>query len=72
VHWALATSVVLALFAWPFVLGDGRSATVPSLLPRNYGRGLLAYVAAVWLLAVAMALRGHVRQRRRGRAAALR
>jgi hypothetical protein len=65
VHWALATSVVLALFAWPFVRGYGRSATVPSLLPRNYGRGLLAYIAAVWLVAVAMALGAHVRQRRR-------
>ena len=51
VRWALATTAVLALIAWPFVRGYGRNPTVPSLLNRNYATGLAAYVGVVWAIA---------------------
>jgi hypothetical protein len=38
---------VLALTAWPFARGYGRSAGNPSLLPRNYVLGPAAVAAAV-------------------------
>jgi hypothetical protein len=46
---ALLTTAVLSAVAWPFVRGYGRSSSVPSLLPRNYGAGLLVALAVVWL-----------------------
>jgi hypothetical protein len=48
---ALLTTAVLSAVAWPFVRGYGRSSSVPSLLPRNYGAGLIIALAVVWLLA---------------------
>jgi hypothetical protein len=64
VRWAIATSAVLAVIAWPFVRGYGRSRSNPSLLPRNYAHGLIAYLVLTWLLAgLAMAV-GHRRARR--------
>lgn len=51
VRWAVATSAVLMLIAWPFVRGYGRNRGNPSLLPRNYAHGLLAYLLLTWLLA---------------------
>lgn len=51
VRWAMATSAVLVLFAWPFVRGYGRNPGVPSLLNRDYGAGLVAYLVAVWAVA---------------------
>ena len=44
----------------------GRNPTVPSLLPRNYALGLITYLAAVWLTAIAIALGASVAARRRG------
>jgi hypothetical protein len=66
VRWALATSAVVALVAWPFVRGYGRRASNPSLLPRDYASGTLLAVAAVWAVAIAWA----VVAARRGRASA--
>ncbi len=63
VRWAIATSAVLTLIAWPFVRGYGRSTGNPSLLPRNYAHGLLAYLAVTWLLAGAAVVVGRVRAR---------
>jgi hypothetical protein len=51
VRWAVATSAVLVLIAWPFVRGYGRNRGNPSLLPRNYAHGLVAYLVLTWLLA---------------------
>jgi hypothetical protein len=48
---AVLATAVLSAVAWPFVRGYGRSSSVPSLLPRNYGAGLLAALAVVWLVA---------------------
>ena len=61
VRWALLTTGVLALVAWPLVRGYGRNPTVPSLLPRNYGAGLAVAVGVVWLLAATWALVALVR-----------
>lgn len=63
IRWALATSGVLALIAWPFVRGYGRNASVPSLLDRNYGRGLIVYLAVVWFAAGIWIVRNQRRQR---------
>jgi hypothetical protein len=51
VRWAVATSAVLVLIAWPFVGGYGQNRGNPSLLPRNYAHGLVAYLVVTWLLA---------------------
>ena len=65
VRWALATSAVLTVIAWPFVRGYGRNRGNPSLLPRNYSQGLISYLVLTWILAgLAMAL-GRWRARRR-------
>ena len=63
VRWALATTGVLVLVSWPFVRGYGRSSGNPSLLPRDYGGGLVVALAAVWLAAALLAV---VRVRRAG------
>lgn len=55
-RWALATSAALVVFAYPLVRGFGRARSVPSLLSRDYGIGLLAWIAVVWALAVAVVL----------------
>jgi hypothetical protein len=51
VRWALATSGVVALVAWPFVRGYGRRPANPSLLPRDYALGTWVALAAVWVVA---------------------
>jgi hypothetical protein len=63
VRWALATSAVLVLIAWPFVRGYGRNPTIPSLLNRNYATGLGAYLAAVWVLAACWGAIASIRSR---------
>lgn len=64
VIWALATSAVLILISWPFVRGYGRNRNNPSLLPRSYSWGLVAYLVVTWALAgLAMAI-GHWRAAR--------
>lgn len=72
-HWPLVragllTTGVLALVGWPFVRGYGATPRNPSLLPRDYGAGLAAAIAAVWLavavLAVVAALRRRYQARR--------
>ena len=63
-RWALATTAVLCLIAWPFVRGYGRNPAVPSLLNRNYAAGLAVYVAVVWVVALAWAVVAHLRHQR--------
>lgn len=50
--WALATGAVLTAIAWPFVRGYGRQPGHPSLLPRNYAAGLVAYLGVVAAIAL--------------------
>ena len=64
-RWPLAASATLALVAWPFVRGYGRSAGNPSLLPRDHGTGVAAAIASVWLLSVVVAVLAFVGRRRR-------
>lgn len=54
VRWALATTGVLVLVSWPFVRGYGRRAGNPSLLPRDYGTGVLVVVALVWVTTIVL------------------
>lgn len=49
VLWAGATSLILSLYSVAFLRGYGRKASVPSLLNRNYGSGLLTALALVWV-----------------------
>jgi hypothetical protein len=60
--WAAATSAVLIAIGWPFVRGYGRRPDVPSALQRNYARGVLAYIAIVWVAAACALVIGHRRQ----------
>ena len=53
---ALIASLAVTIVALPLVLGRGRSADNPSLLPLHYGRGLLEVYAVIWLTAAAAAL----------------
>lgn len=56
-RWPLAATGTVALVAWPFVRGYGRSAGNPSLLPRDHTTGVLVAVAAVWAVAAAWEVR---------------
>lgn len=66
IRWALATTGVLALVAWPFVRGYGQRPGNPSLLPRDYPTGVAITLAIVWTIAVGLALIAQLRTRRRG------
>lgn len=61
IRWALATTGVVMLVAWPFVRGYGRRPDNPSLLPRHYGAGALMALSVVWFTAGALALWSHRR-----------
>lgn len=70
VRLGLASSALLTLLFWPVVRGWGRSPSVPSALPLDYGRNLLLALAGVWL-AVGVAVMARVGARvvrSRGRA----
>ena len=59
----LIVSGALALVAWPLVRGYGRSAGNPSILPRDYGRGLLVALAVTWVLVLVLHLIRRIRPR---------
>jgi hypothetical protein len=55
---ALIVSLAVTVVAFPLVLGKGRAADNPSLLPLHYGRGLLEVYAIIWAAAgIAIGLR---------------
>jgi hypothetical protein len=55
---AALISISLTIVALPLVLGYGRSADNPSILPLPYGRGLLLMLTVIWLpTAVIIAIR---------------
>ena len=62
---ALVISLAVTVVAFPLVLGRGRSADNPSLLPLHYGRGLLAIYAIIWSAALATVATRSWRERRR-------
>ena len=47
----LICSGVVVLFAFPFVQRYGAN---PSILPQDYGRGLLTVLTAVWIVTAAL------------------
>jgi hypothetical protein len=49
-------SVAVGVVSLPLVLGYGRSADNPSILPLAYGRGLLLVLATTWAAAVVSAV----------------
>ncbi|WP_051426362.1 hypothetical protein [Jiangella gansuensis] len=69
VRLGLAASAMLTVLFWPVVRGWGRSPSVPSALPLDYGRNLVVVLVLLWLaVGVAVAVRA-VRARRRERTA---
>lgn len=55
VRLGLAASALMTALAWPLVRQWGASPSNPSVLPLDYGRNLVAVLAAIWL-AVAFVL----------------
>jgi len=51
----IATGVIV-LFAFPFVRGYGVKRDNPTVLPQNYGRGLLIVLGVVWAVTAALAV----------------
>jgi hypothetical protein len=54
---ALGASAVVVAVAWPFAARYGADPTNPSLLVRDAAAGAAAYVAAVWVVALAVVAR---------------
>lgn len=61
VQGALIVSAALTLVAIPPWTGRGRLANNPSLLPQDYGQGLLVALAVVWAVAALLLVRAAVR-----------
>ena len=61
---ALLVGLAVTIVAFPPVLGLGRAADNPSLLPLHYGRGLFEVYAIIWLAAAVAATARAVRGRR--------
>ena len=55
-RWAMSSSAITLLVAWPYVRGYGRSRGNPSLLPRDYGTGTSLAIAATVVAAGAWAV----------------
>lgn len=53
---AAVVTLAVGVVALPLVLGYGRAADNPSVLPLDYGRGLLLTLAVIWLPAVLVAI----------------
>lgn len=60
----LIVSAVVALFAFPLVRGYGRRTGAPTILPLDYGRGLLIVLAVVWATVIALFLLRVMRAKR--------
>ena len=62
---ALVVSLAVTIVAFPLVLGRGRAADNPSLLPLHYGRGLLEIYGLIWATTAAVVVTRSWRERRR-------
>ena len=56
VRWALFTTGVVAVVSRPYVASYGSGGANPTVLPRNYGAGVLVALAAVWAAAAVWAV----------------
>ena len=64
VRLGLIATAMLTVLTWPLVQGWGRRSANPSALPLDYGRNLVAVLAAIWLGAfVSITVRMRRRQR---------
>lgn len=65
VRLGLALSALLTVLFWPVVRGWGRSPSVPSALPLDYGRNLVLVLVLTWVVVAAAVvvrvLRGRTR-----------
>lgn len=59
--------LAVTIVAFPLVLGRGRAVDNPSLLPLDYGRGLLETYVIIWVGAAVAAVVVRVRRDRRAR-----
>jgi hypothetical protein len=66
-RWAATNTAVVLAVSWPFVRGWGRSGGNPSLLPRDYGRGVAVAVVLVGAGAGVGAFMARARRRDRPR-----
>lgn len=64
---ALAVTLALTIIAIPMLVNAGTFPDNPSLLPRDYGRGLLIAVGVTWLAAAAVAVATRQRWNRHNR-----
>ncbi|TDD69868.1 hypothetical protein E1262_11380 [Jiangella aurantiaca] len=64
VRLGLALTALLTVLFWPVVRGWGRSPSVPSALPLEYGRNLLVVLALIWLVVGAVVTARWRRERR--------
>jgi hypothetical protein len=64
VRTAAIVTLAVGLVALPLVLGYGRSADNPSILPLAYGRGLLLILTLTWATALAAPMLTRLRTRR--------
>ena len=61
---AAVISLALTVVALPLVLGRGRVADNPSILPLDYGRGLLIAYGIIWVTTAVLAILRRWRWRR--------
>jgi hypothetical protein len=61
VQGALVVSAALTLVAIPPLTGRGRLANNPSILPQDYGEGLLVALGVTWAIAALLLVRAAVR-----------
>jgi hypothetical protein len=65
---AAIMSLAVGVVALPLVLGFGRAADNPSILPLAYGRGLLLILVLTWVVVLAPAVLTRLRSSRPGSA----
>lgn len=64
VGWVLAVSAMLLVVGYPFIAGKGRRDDIPSLLNRNYGRGVAVYIVVIAAVGIAWWLAARRREDR--------